>query len=335
MAPRLELLNVTGQFRLSSNKTSHVPQGQKEKPCYFAYILVTALAVTMFTGTTTLLAQQVAKKDIVETAISNGSFKTLVAALTAADLVDSLKGKGPFTVFAPTDSAFDELSPGTVEDLLKPENKKKLIAVLTYHVVPGNVMAKDVLEMTGAKTLNGQCIDIAVNGRMVKVDEANVSKTDIECSNGVIHIIDKVMLPAEQNIVETAEQAGKFKTLLAAAEAAGLVEILSGDESLTLFAPTDEAFADLPKGTVASWLEPKNKKKLAAILKYHVVAGRVYADDAMAAVKEKTLQGDDLQFEISDRMAKVNQANLVKTNIDASNGVIHIIDKVLVPRADK
>ncbi len=296
----------------------------------FRIIAATALTVAMITGSTTLSGQQV-KKDIVDTAISNGSFKTLAAALTAADLIDSLKGEGPFTVFAPTDAAFDKLPDGTIDELLKPKNKKRLIALLTYHVVPGNVMAKDVQKMTAAKTLNGQCIDIVVNGRMVKVDDAKVSKTDVACSNGIIHIIDTVMLPAEQNIVETAEQAGKFMTLLAAAEAAGLVETLSGDDAFTLFAPTDEAFADLPKGTVESLLEPKNKNKLAAILKYHVVAGRVYSDDAMAAETAITLLGDELQFEVSGRRAKVNQVNLVKTNIDASNGVIHIIDKVLMP----
>ncbi len=296
----------------------------------FRIIAATALTVAMITGSTTLSGQQV-KKDIVDTAISNGSFKTLAAALTAADLIDSLKGEGPFTVFAPTDAAFDKLPDGTIDELLKPKNKKRLIALLTYHVVPGHVMAKDVQKMTAAKTLNGQCIDIAVNGRMVKVDDAKVSKTDVACSNGIIHIIDTVMLPAEQNIVETAEQAGKFMTLLAAAEAAGLIETLSGDDAFTLFAPTDEAFADLPKGTVESLLEPKNKNKLAAILKYHVVAGRVYSDDAMAAETAITLLGDELQFEVSGRRAKVNQVNLVKTNIDASNGVIHIIDKVLMP----
>ncbi len=296
----------------------------------FRIIAATALTVAMITGSTTLSGQQV-KKDIVDTAISNGSFKTLAAALTAADLIDSLKGEGPFTVFAPTDAAFDKLPDGTIDELLKPKNKKRLIALLTYHVVPGNVMAKDVQKMTAAKTLNGQCIDIVVNGRMVKVDDAKVSKTDVACSNGIIHIIDTVMLPAEQNIVETAEQAGKFMTLLAAAEAAGLIETLSGDDAFTLFAPTDEAFADLPKGTVESLLEPKNKNKLAAILKYHVVAGRVYSDDAMAAETAITLLGDELQFEVSGRRAKVNRVNLVKTNIDASNGVIHIIDKVLMP----
>ena len=176
-----------------------------------------ALSATVMSARAAIAAEKpAAGKDIVDTAVSHGSFKTLAAALTAADLIDSLKGEGPFTVFAPTDAAFDKLPDGAVDELLKPKNKKRLIAVLTYHVVPGNVMAKKVVKMTGAKTLNGQCIDIAVNGRMVKVDDAKVSKTDVACSNGVIHIIDTVMLPAEQNIVETAEQAGTFKTLLTA-----------------------------------------------------------------------------------------------------------------------
>ncbi len=308
----------------------------------FRIIIVAALAVTMFTSATMLTAQpaklktdtglkQSGKQDIVDTAVANGSFKTLATALAAADLVKTLKGDGPFTVFAPTDDAFDKLPEGTVTGLLKPENKEKLIALLTYHVVPGDVMAKDVMEMTCAKTVNGQCVDILVKGSTVQVDRAKVTKTDIACSNGVIHVIDSVMLPADKNIIETAEQAGTFKTLLAAAEAAGLVEALSGDDALTLFAPTDTAFENLPKGTVESLLEPKNKDKLAAILKYHVVAGRVFADDAVAAKTEKTLQGGKLQFEVSGGKAKVNDANLVKTNIDASNGVIHVIDKVLMP----
>jgi len=135
------------------------------------------------------------KKDIVDTAVGAGSFKTLVAAVTAADLVETLKSKGPFTVFAPTDEAFAKLPEGTVESLLKPENKKKLIAVLTYHVVPGKVMAKDVVKLTEAKTVQGSSVKIAVKGGKVSVDGANVVKTDIETSNGVIHVIDAVILP--------------------------------------------------------------------------------------------------------------------------------------------
>lgn len=135
------------------------------------------------------------KKDIVDTAVGAGSFKTLVAAVKAADLVETLKGKGPFTVFAPTDEAFAKLPAGTVESLLKPENKKKLIAVLTYHVVPGKVMAKDVVKLTEAKTVQGSSVKIAVKEGKVSVDGANVVKTDIETSNGVIHVIDAVILP--------------------------------------------------------------------------------------------------------------------------------------------
>jgi uncharacterized surface protein with fasciclin (FAS1) repeats len=134
-------------------------------------------------------------QDIVSTAVAAGSFKTLAAALEAAGLVDTLKGKGPFTVFAPTDEAFAKLPEGTVEDLLKPENKDKLTAVLTYHVVPGDVMAKDVVALKKAKTVNGQELTVKVNEGKVMIDNANVVKTDIACSNGVIHVIDSVVLP--------------------------------------------------------------------------------------------------------------------------------------------
>ena len=133
--------------------------------------------------------------DIVDTAVGAGSFKTLVTAVKAADLVSTLKGKGPFTVFAPTDAAFSKLPKGTVESLLKPENKKKLQAILTYHVVAASVLAKDVVKLTSAKTVNGKSVKIEVKDGKVYVDGAQVVKTDIECSNGVIHVIDKVILP--------------------------------------------------------------------------------------------------------------------------------------------
>jgi len=136
-----------------------------------------------------------APKDIVDTAVEAGSFKTLATALTAAGLVETLKGEGPFTVFAPTDEAFAELPAGTLDDLLKPENKAKLSAILTYHVVPGKVMAKDVVSLSSAKTVNGKELRIATKDGKVTVDNATVIKTDIECSNGVIHVIDSVMLP--------------------------------------------------------------------------------------------------------------------------------------------
>ncbi len=136
-----------------------------------------------------------AKKDIVDTAVSAGDFKTLAAALQAAGLVDTLKGDGPFTVFAPTDEAFARLPAGTVESLLKPENRDQLTAVLTYHVVPGKVTASQVMKLTTATTVNGQAVDISVMDGRVHVDNATVAKADIMASNGVIHVIDEVILP--------------------------------------------------------------------------------------------------------------------------------------------
>lgn len=138
------------------------------------------------------------KKDIVDTAVAAGSFNTLAAALKAAGLVDTLKGDGPFTVFAPTDEAFAKLPAGTVDSLLQPENKDKLIAVLTYHVVAGKVLAKDVVKLTSAKTVNGQSVAVKVDGGSVMVDNAKVVKTDIVASNGVIHVIDSVILPKSE-----------------------------------------------------------------------------------------------------------------------------------------
>ncbi len=134
-------------------------------------------------------------KDIVDTAVEAGSFQTLAKALDAAGLVKTLKGEGPFTVFAPTDAAFAKLPEGTVEDLLKPENKDKLVAILTYHVVPGKVMASDVATMNSVKTVQGQSLTITKDDDGVMVDDARVEQTDIACSNGVIHVIDSVVMP--------------------------------------------------------------------------------------------------------------------------------------------
>ena len=158
-------------------------------------LLLVGLLVSQIGCNGTGKKDSMSQKDVVDTAVDAGDFTTLVTAIKAADLVETLKGKGPFTVFAPTDEAFAKLPSGTVEDLLKPENKQKLVSILTYHVVPGKVMASDVVKLSHAKTVNGQSLTITVEGGMVMVDSANVVKTDIECSNGVIHVIDAVVLP--------------------------------------------------------------------------------------------------------------------------------------------
>jgi uncharacterized surface protein with fasciclin (FAS1) repeats len=156
----------------------------------FALAAVVALGATVNAANATDHHEQ---KDIVDTAVAAGSFKTLATALQAAGLIETLKGKGPFTVFAPTDEAFAKLPAGTVEALLK--DKEKLTKILLYHVVSGNVMAKDVVKLKSAKTVQGSEVKISAKGGKVMVDNANVVKTDIAASNGVIHVIDSVILP--------------------------------------------------------------------------------------------------------------------------------------------
>ncbi|MFT7669801.1 MAG: transforming growth factor-beta-induced protein [Planctomycetota bacterium] len=270
-------------------------------------------------------------KSIVETALANDSFSTLVTALKAADLVGALSGEGPFTVLAPTNEAFAKLPAEQLANLLKPENKGLLQAILTYHVLPGNLPAKVVLQSKNAPTLNGQRVDIKVNDAGVMVDGAKVIKTDITCSNGVIHVIDSIILPSTMNIVETAIDAGSFKTLAAALTAAQLVETLQGKGPFTVFAPTDEAFASLPKGTVEELLLPKNREKLAAILKFHVVPGRIYSESVAAGTELKTVYGQSVKTRTVDSNVFVNGARIVTADIESTNGVIHIIDSVLLP----
>jgi uncharacterized surface protein with fasciclin (FAS1) repeats len=156
---------------------------------------IAAVAATVIGIAAGSASAYAADKDIVDTAVAAGQFKTLAAALTAAGLVDTLKGPGPFTVFAPTDAAFAKLPAGTVDTLLKPENKVKLTAILTYHVVAGKVMAADVVKLKETKTVNGAMVAVKVDGGNVMINNAKVTTADIEASNGVIHVIDTVLLP--------------------------------------------------------------------------------------------------------------------------------------------
>ena len=269
---------------------------------------------------------QAKANDIVDTAVQAGSFTTLVKAVQAAGLVETLKSEGPFTVFAPTDAAFAKLPEGTVAALLN--DLPKLRAVLKYHVVAGKVTAADVVQLKSAKTVLGQSVMVNASDG-VKVNSANVVKTDILCSNGVIHVIDTVLLP-QDDLLDVANKAGAFKTLSTAVYAAGLADALRGPGPFTVFAPTDEAFAKLPEGTVAALL--KQPEKLKAVLTYHVVSGELTASDVVKLKEAKTLQGQKLAIDTSSGV-KVNNARVVQTDVAAANGVIHVIDTVLLPTA--
>ncbi len=271
------------------------------------------------------------RSDIVETAVAAGSFNTLATALGEARLIKTLKGKGPFTVFAPTDEAFAKLPEGTVEFLLKPENRSRLVDILTYHVVSDRVGAEEVASLRNAETVNGQRIAIGVEAGQILINNSKVITADIRASNGIIHVIDAVLIPESMLIPEVAQDAKVFGTLLAAVKVAGLADALSGKGPFTVFAPTDDAFSNLPEGTVASLLKPENKDQLVDILKLHVVEGRVYASDLFGQSRVNTLNGERLDVKYGEQAIKVNDSNVLTTDIQAANGVIHVIDTVLLP----
>ena len=269
-----------------------------------------------------------AGRDIIDTALLAGQFDTLMTAVIRAGLVKTLKGNGPFTVFAPTDEAFSKIPQDQLNALLK--DKEALAKVLTYHVVPGKVLAKDVVKLNSAKTVQGQSIRIDSSSG-VMVDNARVVKADIKTSNGVIHVIDSVMLPKDgnsQDIVDTAINSGSFNTLVSAVKKAGLVPALRGDGPFTVFAPTDEAFSKIPKVLLKALVEDKDT--LAKVLTYHVVPGKVMAKDVVKLNSAKTLQGQSVSIDSSSGV-KVNNAQVVQADIETSNGVIHVIDTVILP----
>ena len=306
---------------------------QSECPCTKQTRMATAHSVTKATTVAYVSAPGNAAEDpdIVDTAVAAGKFNTLVAAVKAAGLVETLKSEGPFTVFAPSDDAFSKIPEEKLKELLKPENKAMLQGILTYHVVPGKVLAKDVVGLTEAKTVNGQTVDIKVTDGKVSVDGANVVATDVVCKNGVIHIIDAVIMP-KPDIVDTAVAAGKFNTLVAAVKAADLVETLKGDGPFTVFAPTDDAFSKVDPAAIQELLKPENKEKLQSILTYHVVSGKVLAEDVVKLTSAKTVNGQEVKVAVADGKATIDGANVVATDIKCGNGVIHVIDAVIMPK---
>ncbi len=266
--------------------------------------------------------------DLVDTAISDGRFTTLVSAVQAAGLEDTLRGPGPFTVFAPTDAAFAALPAGTIPSLLR--DIPTLSEILLYHVVSGEVYATDVVTLSSATTVQGQPVAITTSGASVFVNEARVTITDVQASNGVIHVIDAVILPPGGSIAATLEADGRFSTLLTAVQAAGLAETLSSGGPFTVFAPTDAAFARLPVGTVQSLLA--DIPTLTDILLYHVVDGRVFSGDVVGLESAPTVQGDSIAISVGGGSVRLNgEATVTGVNTLATNGVIHVIDRVILP----
>jgi uncharacterized surface protein with fasciclin (FAS1) repeats len=302
-------------------------------------------------------------KNIVQLAQSVPDLSTLVTALTAGELTTTLSGKGPFTVFAPTNEAFAKLPAATLAHLLDPKNIRELQAVLEYHVISGAaVFAKDLKTFQMVKTVEGDEVKIVKAGSRVIVNKATVTAADNAASNGVVHIIDGVLIPPTKptpaptpgpptmNIVQLAQSVPDLSTLVTALVAGKLTDVLSGPGPFTVFAPTNEAFAKLPSATLTRLLDPKNIKELNDVLEYHVLAG---ASPFTALAKGgpsntyKTVEGAaiDVTRFCTDRKCGRSKVGInvnttvkaypfeavVRSDAVASNGVVHIIDNVLIP----
>jgi uncharacterized surface protein with fasciclin (FAS1) repeats len=343
-------------------------------------------------------APMLTTRNIIENAVNSADHTTLVAAVQAAGLVETLSGEGPFTVLAPVNAAFEALPAGTVETLLKPENKETLSTILACHVIPARALAADIIGMVEddggehiVDTVGGCKLTLkAEDGKVTVTDEngtvANVTIADVIQSNGVIHVIDAVLTPkaaddaaaAEEtapdamatdamasdamapegdfpmvggaamyptkDIVDNAVNSADHTTLVAAVQAAGLVETLKSPGPFTVFAPVNAAFEKLPAGTVDTLLMPENKDQLVKVLTAHVVAGKMSAADLVENINAhggsynlQTVSGDALTAKLSGSKVFIfdeagGAAEVTIADVNQSNGVIHVVNDVLLPR---
>lgn len=268
-----------------------------------------------------------ASDTIVDIAAERADLSKLVSALQTAGLVTALKGPGPFTIFAPTDAAFEKLPAGVLSQLLA--DKAKLEKVLTYHVLSRRVAAEEVATLDSEATVQGVHVFVRVDDKKnVSINEAKVITTDIQASNGIIHIIDTVLLNPP-TLVQVGKWRPRFSTLMQAVGEAGLENKYNGEGPFTVFAPTNAAFAKLPAGLLQSLLG--NRPALIAVLNYHVVAGKVSSATARKLRSAETVQGASVVLPVASDSLKVNQATVQMADVVAGNGIVHAIDAVLQP----
>lgn len=263
-----------------------------------------------------------------------GSVATQAGLTTLLQLVEAAEltlPDEPVTIFAPTNDAFAALPAEQVEALLKPEARDTLRAILTYHVAAGTLSSSEVLSRRSIETLNGQSVAVGAEGGAT-VGEAGLVATDVPFDGGVVHVVDGVLMPELRSITAIASETADLSTLVAAVKAAGLADQLGPENGpWTVFAPVNSAFATLPDGAVEALLEPENRQQLVGILALHVVPGRLEARDLLGAGKTQTLAGEVIGFGIDKGTLQVNGSSIVASDIQAGNGVVHLIDAVLLP----
>lgn len=288
-------------------------------------------------------------RNIIDNVVNASNLSTLVTAVKAADLVDTLKSAGPFTVFGPNNDAFAALPSGTVETLLRPEGKANLQEILKYHVVSGKFLISDLKDGQMLPTVQGEMLKVTKNNGQVMINGAEIETSDVIQSNGVAHVIKKVLLPPSEvkvggsamirteNVVTNASKATNLSTLVTAVKAAGLVETLQGPGPFTVFAPDNSAFAKLPAGTVETLVKPESKDTLTKILTYHVVSGKYLASSlkdgqVLTTVQGQTLTVSRMNDKIMLKSSTGNTVTISQADVIQSNGVAHVIDTVLMPQ---
>lgn len=273
-----------------------------------------------------------AEGNLVQTAQGAGDFTTLVSLAKQAGLAGTLTGNQELTVLAPTDAAFAKLPKATLRELQR--NPAALRQVLLYHVLPGEVSASQVVTLNAAKTASGQGVKIRVRGGKVRINSSRVVATDVQASNGVIHVIDRVLIPKKlprnrATLPRVAAKDDRFTTFTSLVKAAGLTKALSGRGKLTVFAPTDAAFAKVPKATLDALAADTDA--LREVLTYHVIAGDKPASKVVKLRAARTLNHRGVRIRVRGKRVFVNNARVVDTNIRAKNGTIHAINRVLLP----
>jgi len=272
--------------------------------------------------------------DIPTNAQNTGVHDSLVDALVHADLVSTLQGDGPFTVFAPTDAAFADAGID-LSTFDTDEENATLVDILTYHVYSGSVAAADVTDGMSATMVNGDNVTFTVTNESVMIGDATVTSADVMASNGIIHVIDKVLMPPADlgDIPTVAQGTGAHDSLVAAVIQANLLTTLQGDGPFTVFAPTDAAFADAGID-LSTFDTDEENATLVDILTYHVYSGSVAAADVTDGMSATMVNGDSVTFTVTDGTVMVGDATVTTADVMASNGIIHVIDKVLMPPAD-
>ncbi|MBC6994727.1 fasciclin domain-containing protein [Neolewinella lacunae] len=272
---------------------------------------------------------------VTEVVVGSENHNTLETAVVAANLVETLNGEGPFTVFAPTDAAFAALPAGTLDGLLA-DPTGDLTKILTFHVVPTKAMAADLKDGQVLTTVSGGELSVSIVDGSVMINGVKVSTADIVAENGVVHVLDGVLLPPappapSNTVVDVIVNSENHATLEAAVIAAGLAETLAGEGPFTVFAPTDAAFAALPEGTVETLLQDPTGD-LAKILLYHAVGAKALSTDLTDGQTIATVNGANVTVRINDQGVFINDVKVSVADVEASNGVVHVIDGVLLPK---